>query len=347
MPIPFIAGFPILLTPILFSLSWIERMRQFAIPRGETLAESSYLKLYQKEALKDRLKAAYDIIQECTLCPRLCRVNRLEGVKGVCKTGLLPIISSYNAHFGEERPLVGKNGSGTIFMTHCNLLCRFCQNYDISHLGEGREVSIEVFANMMLELQAMGCHNINFVTPSHVIPQMLDALILAIEGGLKVPLVYNSGGYDSIETLRLLEGVVDIYMPDFKFTDPEVANSLCQARDYPEVVKAALVEMHRQVGDLVLCENKIAQRGLLVRHLVMPEGMAGTEEAMRFLAEEISSSTYVNIMDQYRPCGTAHENPSLNRSINQEEYAEAINAAKKMGLTRLDRRERIRVLRYF
>ena len=339
--------FPIALTPILFSLSCFEGRRQFGLLKGEALKEPSYLKLYKERALKDRIEIAYNILRECTLCPRQCKLNRLEGEKGVCKTGILPIISSYNAHFGEELPLVGRNGSGTIFMTHCNLLCLFCQNYDISHLGEGKEVSIELFAKMMLELQEMGCHNINFVTPTHVIPQILDALLLAIEGGLNIPLVYNSGGYDSVDTLMLLEGIIDIYMPDFKLTDPEVAHTLCKARNYPEVAKAALREMHRQVGDLDLCEKGVAQRGLLVRHLVMPDGMAGTEEAMRFIAEEISSKTYVNIMDQYRPCGAAHQSPSLNRTINQEEYAEAIDVTKKMGITRLDRREKIRVLRFF
>jgi len=315
--------------------------------RGETLKEPSYLKLNQEKALKARIDKAYNILKNCTLCPRECKINRLEGEKGICKTGLLPIISSYNAHFGEETPLVGRNGSGTIFMTHCNLLCLFCQNYDISHVGEGKEVSIELFARMMLALQEMGCHNINFVTPTHVIPQILDALLLAIEGGLNVPLVYNSGGYDSGDTLRLLEGIIDIYMPDFKFTDPEVAHTLCKARDYPDVAKAALREMHTQVGDLVLFRNGIAQRGLLVRHLVMPEGKAGTEEALRFISEEISSDTYINIMDQYRPCGMANQNPSINRTINQEEYEEAIKLAREMGLTRLDRRERIRILRPF
>ncbi len=315
--------------------------------RGGTLKEPSYLKLYREKALKVRIEKAYNILKNCTLCPRQCKINRMEGEKGICKTGLLPIISSYNAHFGEETPLVGRNGSGTIFMTHCNLLCLFCQNYDISHVGEGKEVSIELFAKMMLALQEMGCHNINFVTPTHVIPQILDALLLAIKGGLNVPLVYNSGGYDSVDTLRLLEGIIDIYMPDFKFTDPEVAHTLCKARDYPDVAKAALREMHRQVGDLVLCKNEIAQRGLLVRHLVMPEGKAGTEEALRFISEEISSNTYVNIMDQYRPCGMANKNRSINRTINQEEYEEAIKLAREMGLTRLDRRERIRILRPF
>lgn len=307
----------------------------------------SYLKLYREKLLKERIDRAYEIIEECTLCPRKCKVNRIKGEKGVCRTGILPVISSYNAHFGEESPLVGRHGSGTIFITHCNLLCLFCQNYEISHLGEGREVSIDVFARMMMTLQEMGCHNINFVTPTHVVPQILDALLIAIDMGLRVPLVYNSSGYDEVETLRLLEGVFDIYMPDFKFTDPQVARTMCNAMDYPQKAKEAIKEMHRQVGDLILDENGIAMKGLIIRHLVMPEGKAGTSEAMRFIAEEISCNTYVNVMDQYRPCGEANKYPSINRTLRPEEYEEAIRIAKDAGLKRLDKRERIRILRFF
>jgi putative pyruvate formate lyase activating enzyme len=307
----------------------------------------SYLKLYRENVLKERIDKAYRILEKCTLCPRQCKVNRLEGEKGICKTGILPVISSYNAHFGEESPLVGRHGSGTIFITHCNLLCLFCQNYEISHLGEGREVSIEAFARMMINLQEIGCHNINFVTPTHVVPQILDALLVAIEMGLKIPLVYNSSGYDAVETLKLLDGVFDIYMPDFKFTDPEVAKKMCKAEDYPERAKEAIKEMHRQVGDLIIDENGIARRGLLVRHLVMPEGLAGTANAMRFIAQEISKNTYVNIMNQYRPCGEAHKISSINRTLKMEEYTEAIRLTKEAGLSRLDKRERIRILRLF
>jgi putative pyruvate formate lyase activating enzyme len=256
------------------------------------------------------------------------------------------VVSSYSLHFGEEDPLVGTGGSGTIFFTHCNLLCLFCQNFEISHLGEGRETDPAQLGRMMLHLQALGCHNINFVSPSHVVAQVLAALPLAVEGGLKIPLVYNTGGYDSLDTLRLLEGVFDIYMPDLKFMDGEVSHRYCQARDYPEKVRAAIREMHRQAGDLVLDHRFVAQRGLLVRHLVLPGGLAGTREAMRFLAREVSPDTYVNIMDQYRPCGEAADYPPLNRRINAKEYEEALNIAREEGIHRLDQRRGSRMIRF-
>ncbi len=241
---------------------------------------------------------------------------------------------------------MGVGGSGTIFFTHCNLLCLFCQNYEISHLGEGREVAPDRLAKIMLSLQDLGCHNINFVSPSHVVAQILEALPLAIAGGLRVPLVYNTGGYDSVATLKLLEGVFDMYMPDLKFMDGEVSEKFCQARDYPEKAKAAIQEMHRQVGDLVLNRNGIATRGLLVRHLVLPGGLAGTREAMRFLAREISPSTYVNVMAQYRPCGQALEHPPLNRGVTHAEYEEAVTMAREEGIRRLDQRSGLRVIRF-
>lgn len=247
----------------------------------------------------------------------------------------MPKVSSYNPHFGEESPLVGTYGSGTIFITSCNLGCVFCQNYDISHLGRGYEVSFERFAQMMVELQNMGCHNINFVTPTHVVPQILEALPIAIRDGLSVPLVYNTGGYDLVETLQLLDGVFDIYMPDFKFSDNDVAAKLCRARDYPHVAMKAIKEMHRQVGDLVIDERGIAERGLIVRHLVMPNGLAGTRKVMKFLAKEISRNTYVNIMDQYRPCGLACKYPEINRQISFDEFEAARQIAQEEGITRL------------
>jgi len=250
------------------------------------------------------------------------------------------MVSSFNPHFGEEDPLVGKHGSGTIFMTNCNLLCIFCQNWDISHQEEGSEVTAKTLSGMMLHLQRMGCHNINFVTPTHVIPQILEGLSYAIVAGLNVPLVYNSGGYDSVETLKLLEGIFDIYMPDFKFWDPEMSRLYLDAEDYPERARNALKEMHRQVGDLVLDENGIAQRGILLRHLVLPEGIAGTRDIMRFVAKEISPYTYVNIMNQYRPCGLAYQHKPLARSISRQEYEAALDATREEGITRLDRRER-------
>lgn len=307
--------------------------------------EPAYLELHAQGILADRVRTALHVLRSCVICPRMCKVNRLEGELGFCRTGRLAMVSSFNPHFGEEAPLVGRGGSGTIFFTHCNLLCLFCQNYDISHLGIGDEVDAGLLARMMIRLQEEGCHNINFVTPTHVVPQILEALPLAIEGGLRVPLVYNTGGYDRVETLRLLEGVVDIYMPDIKFLDSKTAGRLCNAPDYPETVRAAIREMHRQVGDLVTDRDGIAERGLLVRHLVMPAGLAQTRKAMEFLANEISKETYVNVMDQYRPCGKAHTHPDLSRRITQQEYLEAVEAARKSGLHRLDSRERPRILR--
>src|SRR3989338_1082154 len=298
--------------------------------------QPGYIKLYKSGELKKRVEKTVNLMKQCQICPRRCKVNRLENEKGICKVGRLPMVSSYNPHFGEESPLVGTQGSGTIFLTSCNLGCIFCQNYDISHLGEGYEISIERFAKMMIELQNIGCHNINFVTPTHVVPQILEALPIAVEMGLKIPLVYNTGGYDIIETLMIIEGIFDIYMPDFKFTDSDIANRLCKARDYPEVATKAIKEMHRQVGDLVINNHGIAERGLIVRHLIMPNELAGTRKVMHFLANEISKNTYVNIMDQYHPCGLAHKYPEINRRITTEEFSNAINIAREEGLTRLD-----------
>ena len=298
--------------------------------------QPGYIKLYKSGELKKRVEKTVNLLKQCQICPRRCKVNRLENEKGICKVGRLPMVSSYNPHFGEESPLVGTQGSGTIFLTSCNLGCIFCQNYDISHLGEGYEISIERFAKMMIELQNIGCHNINFVTPTHVVPQILEALPIAVEMGLKIPLVYNTGGYDIIETLMIIEGIFDIYMPDFKFTDSDIANRFCKARDYPEVAMKAIKEMHRQVGDLVMNNHGIAERGLIVRHLIMPNELAGTRKVMHFLANEISNNTYVNIMDQYRPCGLAHKYPEINRRITTEEFSNAINVAREEGLTRLD-----------
>ena len=235
---------------------------------------------------------------------------------------------------------MGRHGSGTIFFTHCNLMCLFCQNFDISHEGYGQEVSNEELAAIMLALQRQGCHNINFVTPSHVVPQILAALEIAIQQGLSVPLVYNSGGYDLPSTIKLLDGVFDIYMPDFKFWDPEIADSACQAKDYADIACKAIKEMHRQVGDLETDEDGIARQGLLIRHLVLPSGLAGTREIMRFIAREISTRSYVNIMSQYRPCGRASEIKGLNAFLSPADYETALKAAKQEGITRLDQPRR-------
>ena len=298
--------------------------------------EPAYIRTYEKGLLRKKIQAAYKTLNSCNLCPRRCQVNRIAGETGVCKTAEQAWVASYNSHFGEEAPLVGTHGSGTIFFTHCNLLCLFCQNYDISHEGCGQKVSDNQLAAMMIALQQQGCHNINFVTPSHVVAQILSALEIAIQHGLCVPLVYNSGGYDLPATLKLLEGVFDIYMPDFKFWNPEVAERACGAKDYPEIARNALREMHRQVGDLKIDENGIAQKGLLIRHLVLPGGLAGTREIMRFIASEISTNSYVNIMSQYRPCGRAAEIKGLNTHLSPVDFQTALREAAAEGITRLD-----------
>jgi putative pyruvate formate lyase activating enzyme len=271
------------------------------------------------------------------LCPRHCGVNRLAGEGGKCHITRQAVISSYGPHFGEESPLVGRHGSGTIFFTYCNLRCVFCQNYTISQLGEGWAVDKEELAKMMLSLQAKGCHNVNLVSPTHVVPYILEALELAVGMGLYLPLVYNSGGYDSVETLELLDGIIDIYMPDMKYSNDKIAEQLSGIEDYPKVNKAAIKEMHRQVGDLQLDEQGIAQRGLLVRHLVLPNRLAGTEEIVAFLAQEVSTNTYLNIMAQYHPCHKAFDIPQLSRPVSKQEFYEAIDLAHRQGLNRLDR----------
>jgi putative pyruvate formate lyase activating enzyme len=309
------------------------------------MSKSGYLLLYETGELQTRIDQARDSLSPCIVCPRQCNVDRLAGEKGICRTGAQVMVSSYAPHFGEESPLVGTGGSGTIFITNCSLLCVFCQNFDISHLGQGIDTNDGQMATMMVSLQRQGCHNINFVTPSHVVPQILAALPMAIDKGLTVPLVYNSSGYDSVEMLKLIDGVFDIYMPDFKFWDEKVANRYARAPDYPEKTRAALKEMHRQVGDLKLDEHGIAVRGLLVRHLVMPGAREETREIMGFLANEISRQTYVNVMDQYRPCGRADQFPPLDRRPTHEEFQDAMDAAKEAGLTRLDERDWVRILR--
>ncbi len=306
--------------------------------------EPSYLKAYQEGVLNQRIQEAVERLESCTLCPRQCGVNRLEGEEGICRTGRKARVASYNAHFGEESPLVGKHGSGTIFLSSCNLLCKFCQNYEISHLREGFDVEPEQMAAMMIQLAERGCHNINFVTPSHVVPQILEALPVAIEQGLRIPLIYNSSGYDAVETLKLLEGIFDIYMPDFKFWEPRWAERYCNAPDYPEAARQAIKEMHRQVGDLELDEEGIAVKGLLVRHLVMPGGIAGTSKVAEFISKEISPDTYINVMDQYRPCGEVHGDDIIGRRLTASEYREAVEAVKASGLHRLDPRDRVRLI---
>jgi len=309
------------------------------------MTEAGYLALHREGRLEARIAEAQQRLSPCRICPRNCKVDRLSGEKGICQTGAKAVVSSYAPHFGEESPLVGSGGSGTIFFTHCNLLCLFCQNYEISHLGEGVETDAGQLASMMVSLQRNGCHNINFVTPSHVVPQILAALPKAIEKGLTVPLVYNSGGYDSPETLKLLEGIVDIFMPDFKFWNRESAKRYAKAPDYPEVAQNAILEMHRQVGDLVMDDEGLAAKGLLVRHLVMPGSLDETGEILRFLAREVSVDTYVNVMDQYRPCGRAYQCPPIDRRLTNDEYRDALKLAADSGLSRLDEKDWLRIMK--
>lgn len=277
------------------------------------------------------------MLEECRTCPRCCGANRLAGESGECHVTSQPIVSNYGPHFGEEAPLVGRHGSGTIFFAYCNLHCIFCQNHTISQMGEGSPVNGEELARIMLSLQTRGCHNINLVSPTHVVPYILGALESAVSIGVNLPLIYNSGGYDSLETLQLLDGIVDIYMPDMKYSNEKTAEELSGIKDYPLINKAAVREMHRQVGDLQIDEQGIAQRGLLVRHLVLPGRLAGTQEIVRFLAREVSTNTYLNIMAQYHPCYKALDKPSLARSVSREEFHKAIDLAHGEGLHRLDK----------
>ena len=301
--------------------------------------EAAYLALAESGELDKRVEAAYRRMEACDICPRRCGVNRRTGVGelGVCRTGEKAVVASAGPHFGEESPLVGRGGSGTIFFSWCNLKCQYCQNSSISQGGEGSPVTPQALADLMLSLQRGGCHNVNFVSPSHVVPQILAATAIAARRGLRIPLVYNTGGYDSLETLALLDGVMDIYMPDCKYADAGVGERYSHIKDYPRINQAAVREMFRQVGDLALDDRGIAQRGLLVRHLVLPGGLAGTAEVARFLAS-LSKHTYLNVMAQYRPCFHAHSLPPLDRRLSHDEYQEAVQMALDAGLLRLDNR---------
>jgi len=311
----------------------------------EETFEPAYLAVHRTGELRERVKTAYEHLHRCSLCGRECCVDRyLE--PGSCHTGARAKVASYGPHFGEEDPLRGTRGSGTIFFAWCNLSCQYCQNYDISQRGSGREIEPEELAKMMLLLQEQGCHNVNLVSPTHVIAPILAAVLIAAEAGLRRPLVWNTGGYESLPALELLDGVVDIYMPDMKYASADAGHKYSHVEDYPKINQAAVKEMHRQVGDLVMDEKGIAQRGLLVRHLVLPEGLAGTAGIARFLADEISRDTYINVMDQYRPCYRAVDMPPLDRRITRDEYEEAVRQALEVGLHRFDRREP-RLLRIF
>lgn len=291
--------------------------------------EPVYLRNFSK--LKDIEKILLHKLEACNLCPRNCGVNRLKGEVGFCKTASKAILASYGPHFGEERCLVGRYGSGTIFFSQCNLKCIFCQNHDISIEGYGRIAEPEDIAKCMIELQKKGCHNINLVTPTHVVPQIVSAVIIAIDKGLNLPLVYNCGGYESVETLRILKNVFDIYMPDIKFFSKDISSKLCNAADYSEVVKQAVKEMHSHVGDLVIVDG-VAIRGLLIRHLVLPNRLANSFEIIDFLAQFISKNTAINVMNQYYPCWNAYKMKELSRTITEEEFIEVLKYAQKKGL---------------
>jgi len=290
----------------------------------------SYLNLTESQ-WKERIERALSLLESCEVCPHRCGVNRLKGELGFCKTGKNAIVDSYFPHRGEEKPIRGYRGSGTVFFSYCNMRCVYCQNYQISQLGEGREVSPEELAEIFLELQAMGCHNLNLVTPSHVVPQILSALYLAVKKGFRLPIVYNTSSFDSLESLRLLEGIVDIYLADLKYADREIARRYSKVKNYPEVAMAAIREMHRQVGDLILDERGIALRGVIIRHLALPNGLAGTEKVAEFLGS-LSKNMAVNVMDQYYPSYMAWKYPELNRRITQREYHQALSSMKGFRL---------------
>jgi putative pyruvate formate lyase activating enzyme len=303
----------------------------------ELIWEPSYLELHKRGELTKRVKELQAIYENCRLCPRDCRVNRTEGQKGKCQATSGLRVSSVNPHFGEENPLVGDQGSGTIFFSHCGLRCVYCQNYSISIEGEGVDITDRRLAASMLALQKMGCHNVNLVTPTHYVPSIVNALEIAIPQGLKIPLVYNTSGYERPEILQLLDGVVDIYLPDCKYMDPELAAKYSDnAYNYPYYAKRALLEMNRQVGTLKTYMG-VAVRGLMIRHLVLPQRISGSEEFLKFLAAEFPKDTYLNIMGQYRPEHRAAEFPKLARRLKRSEYKEALKWAKKFGITRLAR----------
>ncbi len=298
----------------------------------------AYLELHESGELGERADDLWQVMEACELCPRRCGVDRLGGKKGTCQApGAELMISSAGPHFGEERPLVGSGGSGTIFITHCNLRCVFCQNSELSHLGRGMVRTIDEFAGMMLNLQGIGCHNINIVTPTHYSPHVLKALDVAAGEGLRLPLLWNTSGWERLEVLRVLDGVVDIYLPDIKYWDSAMAAKYSAGADtYPEVTRKALLEMHRQVGVAHPAADGVMQRGLMIRHLVMPNGVSGSEKVMEWIAENLPKDTYVNIMAQYRPAYKAYDYPEISRAVTGEEYVDVVSTAKEAGLTNLD-----------
>jgi putative pyruvate formate lyase activating enzyme len=304
----------------------------YVITEGENMNRPGYIDLLKNGELQSRVNNLKAMLQNCVLCPHQCQVNRTKGERGYCKTLDNIIISGADTHFGEEKELVGRYGSGTIFFSHCNLKCVFCQNYEISYCGEGQEISAEDLSEIMLHLQNKKCHNINLVSPGHIVPQIVEAIYLAAKRGLSIPIVYNTNGYDLSDTLKLLDGIVDIYLPDIKFGKDSTAQEYLGVKQYYSIAKEAVKEMYKQVGNLAVNDLDVAYKGLLIRHLVMPENLAVTEEIMRFIAEEVSPDTYVNIMAQYYPAHRAHEYSELKRRITKQEFGAAVNAAEKAGL---------------
>ncbi len=318
----------------------IESLSSGSSRTGKSSAfKPAYLDFLSAGALAERARTAERHLEDCDLCARYCHVNRRKGIRGAfCSTGERARVHSFGPHHGEEDCLRGWAGSGTIFFSWCNLRCVFCQNWEISWQGRGEELSTEALAQIMVQLQEMGCHNINLVSPSHVVAQILGALVVAVRNGLRLPLVYNTGGHDSLEALALLDGVVDIYMPDMKYGDAEMARRYSHVRDHVRFNQAAVQEMYRQVGDLIIDADGVARRGLLARHLVLPNDIAGTDQVLGFLAREISPNTYVNLMDQYMPCYKAGAHPELDRAISAAEFEKALASVRRHGLTRLDPR---------
>jgi len=286
------------------------------------------------KTLKSKIELAYQSLKKCNLCPRICNVDRTKKQKGFCGVLDKPVISSYGPHFGEETPLVGRYGSGTIFFSRCNLGCVFCQNYDISHFDNGKNISVERLSEIILELQGRGCHNINFVSPTHQLPFIIDSLLISLKKGLNIPVVWNCGGYESEASLELLDGIVDIYMPDFKFWKDKTGEKFSGIKEYSKHVKKAILKMHEQTGDLFI-ENNIAVSGLLVRHLVMPGYVTETFKIIEWLKNKVSENTYLNLMDQYRPCFQAYKYPEINCKLNFEEYRKVRDFAQTLGLNLL------------
>lgn len=292
----------------------------------------SYLKLYKNKTLFKRKDKAFSLLEKCSICPRRCRINRIKGQKGFCRVGRLPIIYSYAPHFGEEPPISGTNGSGTIFFSYCNMSCLYCQNYHFSQLGEGHEVTIEQLASHMIELQKQGVHNINLVTPTHFMPQILEALCIAIKDGLEIPLVYNTSGYELPENIKLLGGIIDIYLVDMRYSDEKNAVTYSRAAGYPKYNQASVIQMHKQVGIAKFDENGIMKKGVIIRHLVLPNDVSETDKVLRFIAKKISKDSYVSLMSQYTPYHKAKDCPNISHRISLQEYNKAKDAFKKYGL---------------